>query len=168
MTHTRPHSGLARGLGWFSIVLGATELAAPRRLARALGLRGQETVLRAYGAREIANGLAILRAQDPTPWIWGRVVGDALDIATLAPALDADNPRRKTARLAFAAVAGVTAVDVLCGRRLQARAPKVLTHDYSGRSGFPAPAEEMRGAALDFEVPEDLKTPVALRPYAAR
>ncbi|HEX6010571.1 MAG TPA: hypothetical protein VFY87_01955 [Geminicoccaceae bacterium] len=31
---------LARGLGWFSVALGVAEVAAPGRLARALGMEG--------------------------------------------------------------------------------------------------------------------------------
>jgi hypothetical protein len=157
---------LARGLGWFSILFGAAGLAAPRRLARALGLRGREKVLRACGARAVANGVAILRADDPTPWIWGRVAGDAIDIATVAPELEANNPRRKNARMALAAVSGVTALDVVCGRQLRRTARKARARDYSDRSGFPRPAGEMRGAALeDFKPPEDMQTPAALRAY---
>lgn len=39
-------------------------------------------------------------------------------------------------------------------------------HDYSNRSGFPRSPEEMRGAARDFEIPRDMRTPDVLRPYA--
>ena len=58
-------------LGWFSIALGATELLATRTLTRSLGMRGQETLIRAYGVREIVKGIGILTASDPTPWLWG-------------------------------------------------------------------------------------------------
>jgi hypothetical protein len=51
---------LARALGWFSIGLGAAEFLAPRVTARAVGMRGSEGVVKAYGAREIATGVAIL------------------------------------------------------------------------------------------------------------
>jgi len=43
---------LAGGLGWFSIGLGLLELTAAGPLARGLGMRGQENLLRAYGLRE--------------------------------------------------------------------------------------------------------------------
>ena len=75
---------LARGLGLFSIALGLAEFVAPRAIADALGMPGSKSLIRAYGAREIATGVAILASDDPTPWIWGRVAGDVLDIATLA------------------------------------------------------------------------------------
>ena len=72
---------LARGLGWFSIGLGLAELLLPRTLARASGLRGRETLLQVYGLREVATGLAILAARDPTPGVWSRGGGAARDQA---------------------------------------------------------------------------------------
>lgn len=158
---------LARGLGWFSIGLGLAELLLPRTLARASGLRGRETLLQVYGLREVATGLAILAARDPTPGVWSRVAGDALDLATLGSGLDEDNPHRAGSAAAFAAVAGVTLLDAACARALSTttRTP-ARRYDYSDRSGLPLPAAEMRGAALDdFEVPQDMRTPAALRPH---
>src|SRR6185312_9721257 len=73
----------ARALGCFSIFLGAMELAAPARLAALLGLDGKEGLLRAYGSREVAAGIAVL-AGFLAPAMWARVVGDLIDIATLA------------------------------------------------------------------------------------
>ena len=70
---------VARGLGWFGIGLGLIELLAPRALAKATGLQGRENILRLFGAREIASGVIILAADDPAPWLWVRVAGDALD-----------------------------------------------------------------------------------------
>jgi hypothetical protein len=158
---------LARGLGVFSIALGLAEVIAPRSLARALGMDGQETLIRAYGLREIATGIGILASEDPTPWIWGRVAGDALDVATLVPGLDHDNPQRGNVALALAAVAGATALDVYCGQTLSREDthPQLPARDYSGRSGLPRPPHEMRGIARDLEVPRDMRTPEALRPY---
>jgi hypothetical protein len=161
---------LARGLGWFSIALGAAEVIAPGRLAELLGMEGQERVLRAYGVREIATGIGVLAAENPAPWIWGRVAGDALDLATLARGLDEDNPNRRNVGVALAAVAGVAALDVLCGRQLTRAQEEdaAPARDYSDRSGFPRPPQEMRGvAARDFEAPRDMRTPAALRAYSA-
>jgi hypothetical protein len=158
---------LARGLGWFSIALGAAEVLAPGRLARALGMEDREGVIRAYGLREIATGVAILSSDDPAPWVWARVAGDALDMATLAPGLDADNPRRGNVCLALTAVAGVGALDVICGRRLGGGEVAVVPRDYFDRTGFTRPAQEMRGAGLDVRPPEDMLTPEPLRPRPA-
>lgn len=158
---------LARGLGVFSIALGLAEVIAPRALARTLGMDGQDTLIRAYGVREIATGIGILASEDPTPWVWGRVAGDALDVATLMPGLDPDNPQRANVGLALAAVAGVTALDIYCGQTLSREdtSPQPPLRDYSDRSGLPRPPQQMRGAARDFEVPRDMRTPEALRPY---
>jgi len=159
---------LARGLGWFSLALGAAEVLAPGRLARALGMDDKEAIIRAFGLREIATGIAILSSEDPTPWVWARVAGDALDLATLARGLDADNPRKGNVEFALTAVAGVTALDVICGRKLGDEATTFVPRDYFDRSGLPLPPDEMRGAATrDFTPPEDMLTPEPLRPYTA-
>ena len=162
-----PAATLAQGLGWFSLGLGAVELLAPHLVTRALGMRGQERLVAAYGLREIATGVGILASRDPSPWIWGRVAGDALDVATLATALGPHNRKRGNAELAMAAVLGVAALDVVCALTLggpEARAPR-LVRDYSHRTGFPRSAGVMRGAARDFEVPRDFRIPEPLRPY---
>lgn len=85
---------VARGLGWFSIGLGLAETLTPRNLTPYLGLEGRETLIRAYGLREIAAGIGILASPRPTArWLWARVGGDALDIATLTlAALKPGNP----------------------------------------------------------------------------
>ena len=140
---------LARGLGLFSIALGVAELVAPRSLGRALGREHRAGLLRAYGLREIATGVGILAAADPTPWIWGRVAGDALDLMTLAPGLSDDNPERANVAAALGTVAAVTLLDLYCAQQLRANAeqPRPMP-DYSDRSGFPDTPERMRGAAL--------------------
>ncbi len=162
-----PAADLAYGLGWFSIGLGAMEVMAPGALARALGMRGRESLLQAYGLREIANGVAILASDDPTPWIWARVGGDALDLATLASAYHDDNPRKGNVGLALAAVGAVTALDAACAAALSAgvgQEPRRI-YQYGDRSGMPLPPRAMRGAAGDFAPPRDFRTPEALRPY---
>lgn len=157
---------VARGLGWFSLGLGLAEVLAPRLMARGTGLAGNERLLQAYGLREIATGVALLAAKDPAPWVWARVAGDVLDLATLGKQGD---PRRLDTAVALAAVAGVALVDLATARTLQKDAQRARrpVHDYSDRAGFPRPAEEMRGAALaDFEMPEDMRTPQALAGYS--
>ena len=113
---------LSRALGWFSIGLGMAELAAPRMVARAIGLSDRadrRALLRAFGLREIASGVGILsRPTRPGP-VWSRVGGDAMDLTALGSwfrARDADASRLTTATMA---VAGVTALDVLVGARLR-------------------------------------------------
>jgi uncharacterized membrane protein len=110
---------LALGLAWFSIGLGLVELMAPQTLARAIGMPGASTtVLRAFGAREIGAGLAILNEPDRSTWLWSRVGGDAVDLSYLASGLTDHNNKTRIG-LAMAAVAGVTALDVLCAQQLQ-------------------------------------------------
>ena len=56
-------------------------------------------------------------------------------------------------------------IDLACARALSRR-PPAPTADYSGRSGWPLPPADMRGAALeDFEPPHDMRIPLALRPW---
>ena len=165
----RPARDVARGLGWFSIGLGLAECLMPQTMARAVGLQGREDLMRGFGLREIATGVGILMSRDPEPWIWGRVAGDALDLATLSAGLHQTNPRRRGSVVAMLAVAQVTAIDVACARALadgrQQETAQALI-DYSDRSGFHSAPEQMRGAALsDFEIPADYRTPEALRPW---
>lgn len=116
-----PTRGVARGLGWFSIAPGMAELLAPKAMARATGVRS-EALLQAYGLREIACGVGILATRRPDPnWLWARVAGDVLDLATLGVARG-DPKRRENALISAAAVAGVTALDVTSAVALTAAA----------------------------------------------
>jgi len=163
------HDRLAKGLGLFSIALGFAELLAPRAVCRAAGIEGLETVIRGYGAREIATGVAILTSHNPEPWIWGRVAGDMADIATVATGLRQDNARRDNNVLALATLAAVTAVDVVCASGLTSEkgGRRSAIADYSDRSGFPKGLQTARGAARDFKAPNDMRTPELLRPRVA-
>ena len=111
---------IARGLGWFSIALGLAELLAPRQVTRPLGLEDHGRAAQLYGLREIAAGVGLLAAKDPTPWLWGRVAGDALDLASLATGLRHDNPERARVGLAMGAVGAVTLLDLCLASQLQA------------------------------------------------
>ena len=127
---------VACGLGFVSIAIGIAELVAPRWIARATAARVSPNVIRACGVREIVTGVGLLMARRRAPWLWGRVAGDALDLACVR------NPA------AIGAIAGVTALDI-------AAASAVMRHenrprrmfDYSNRSGFARPVDEVRGIA---------------------
>ncbi|OZI18644.1 hypothetical protein CAL26_13105 [Bordetella genomosp. 9] len=142
------HGRLANGLGWFSIGLGIAELAMPRTIARLCGVKQHPTLVRLYGVREIATGLGILKSQDAAPWLWARVGGDVLDMATVT----GDRSRRATmlrTGATLANLATVAAVDVYAANAYR-RPPRhrgVDYPDYTDRSGFPRPADEMRGKA---------------------
>jgi hypothetical protein len=156
---------LAQFLGWFSLGLGALELFAGRSLSRWLGADGAADLVRGYGVREIATGAAILSSRQPAPWIWGRVAGDALDIATLGAALNRSRAKSNVG-LALVAVLGVTALDLVCAQWLSARpASKRSYRSYAHRSGFPHGLARTWGAARDFVAPEDFRTPKLLRPF---
>ena len=108
----------ARALGWFSVGLGVTSLLAPHEMARLIGIDdGSPAMLRLVGVREIVNGVGILTQPDPTPWLWARVGGDAMDLALLRSAMESPDADHLRLTAATAAVLGLTAVDVLCGLR---------------------------------------------------
>ena len=116
------HDRLATGLGWFSLALGAAELAAPRAVARLIGIPDDPrlvSVVRAFGAREIASGAGLLSQSARTGWAWSRVGGDAIDVACLWSASNEDTVDRQRVALAALGLAGVTALDLLCARGLQ-------------------------------------------------
>lgn len=118
MNQNKQRQSLALGLGWFSVGLGLAELAAPRAVARLIGLRPDDeamAVLRAYGARELANGVAILSEPDRAAWLWSRVGGDAVDLFSLMQA-EKTSPARTAA--AAIAVLGVGALDVIAAQQL--------------------------------------------------
>ncbi len=136
---------LARLLGWFSLALGALEVAAPRSLARNLGLPGGAVLVRGYGVREMVAGVTILGK----PWSplgpWSRVAGDAMDLATLAVALKTRGRNRGTAAVVTLLVAGVTALDVVCAVSLTQREGRAVATARRSRyvpkvapSGMPA------------------------------
>ena len=108
---------LARGLGLFSLALGAAKVAAPGRLARALGMKKRAGAIRATGVRELVSGIGTLAARRPTAWIWSRVLGGIVEAGTLLYGLKR-NRRRRNVGIALGAMAGVAALDLLCGRQL--------------------------------------------------
>jgi len=116
--------GLARGLGWFSIGLGLTELLAPRAVAKIAGARrGNTALVRLLGLREIAHGVAIFaQGKRPAAALWSRVCGDALDLAVLAGVFATPGTNKGRTAFATANVLGVAALDVL-GAQLLSEGP---------------------------------------------
>lgn len=150
---------LARALGWFSIGLGVTELVAPGRLARTLGLEDKVGLIRAYGARELAAAVPTLSV-DKQIGLAARIGGDVLDLGTLATALRRDNPKRQNAAIATALVAGITLLDIAAyaGVKAAHRREPGSDRDYSDRSGLPRGAQASRGLARkDFDIPADYR-----------
>jgi uncharacterized membrane protein len=109
---------LARALGWFSIGLGVAEILAPRTVARLIGVRRPPGLFGFLGVREIASGVGILTQRRPASWLWSRVGGDIMDLALLSLALATHRRTQGRIAAATAAVAGVTALDLLCSQQL--------------------------------------------------
>jgi len=112
---------VARGLGWFSIGLGLAELISPALIGRITGARNHRGLIRAYGVREIAAGVGILSGKQTATWLWGRVAGDAMDLASLGNVMQSSGERSRKATLGAVAVAGVTALDIWCASQLSSR-----------------------------------------------
>jgi uncharacterized membrane protein len=106
----------ATGLGWFSIALGALQLAAPSAVAVMVGARIRpETrkTMRWVGLREVASGIGILSSRSTQPvWLWARVVGDAMDIALLGKTMSSPKTQHTRTMTALGSVLAVTALDV--------------------------------------------------------
>src|SRR3954452_14182484 len=96
---------MARNLGWFRLRRDALEIFAPERITRALGMEGQESLVRAYGLREVAAGMLSLSIEKRAG-LWSRVAGDGLDLATLMAALRDDNPKKANVAFALMLVGG--------------------------------------------------------------
>lgn len=111
----KPGQTFARGLGAFSLGLGAVQLTAPRRFSRWIGVppkRERELGVRVVGAREIGAGAGLLAMPAP-PLMWSRVAGDVVDLALLGRALASRDTRPQRVGAAIAGVAAITAVDVV-------------------------------------------------------
>ena len=108
----------ARGLGWFSIAIGLAEMLATRSVAKTMRLSHRPGLLRMFGMREMATGVGLLTRRNRAPWLWARVAGDVMDLVTLGSAFGRHRRGRGRIGAALAAVAGVTALDVMAGRRL--------------------------------------------------
>jgi hypothetical protein len=155
---------LAKGLGWLSIALGVTQLVAGRRLAEALGLDGKAGLVRLTGAREIGSGMMTL-SPDKRAGLWSRVGGDVMDILLVATALDAPRShQRSNAKLALAAVAGVTVLDLIAARAITLQqARREEPRNFGHRSGFPRGLNTARGAAKSFRAPADMRDSMRAR-----
>jgi len=130
----RPQTGsvktkkVALGLGYFSLALGALEVAAPGRLARFLGLEGNraaKNTIFAFGLREIAAGTMLLRGPAVSTNVWNRVIGDVMDAGALALAMGKSN-RKGAVTGALAFVGTALAADVITARALDRKSGKTF------------------------------------------
>ena len=113
------YKNIGLGLGYFSIALGAVEVAAAGRLARMLGIEGKaaKNVIRVFGVREIAAGVALRRGPAVSTNVWNRVIGDVKDAAALALALPGST-RKAAVAGALGFVGSALALDVVAARGL--------------------------------------------------
>ena len=117
---------LSKLLGSVSLCLGAAEIVAGGRIARALRLGVPGWVVRLFGVREVASGFAVLAHPDEAAPVGLRLAGDALDLAVLGRALLPGTRTTRAAQVAAAAVLGVTALDLAAGVSLRRRRMRVL------------------------------------------
>lgn len=150
---------LAGFLGWFSIGLGITSLAAPRGVARLIGARGDSTdraILRLVGLQELACGIGILSTRRPAGWVWARVAGDAAHLTLLTGAMASGPPEPDRMATVTAAIVGITALDAYDAIRLSGR-PGANGHALEGGPlevhqsiTIRRPAEDLYGFWRDF------------------
>jgi hypothetical protein len=150
---------MARNLGWFSLGLGVLEIFAPQRITRALGMEGEETLVRAYGFREVAAGMLSLSIEKDAG-LWSRVAGDGLDIATLLTALRGDNPKKGNVATALAMVVGITMLDIVTAQEVGRRhgRQKGPQRMYYERTGYPNGMAASRGIAARKKSATELAT----------
>lgn len=139
---------LSRGLGWWSVGLGLTELAFAERFSLRLGFRGRTELVHVHAVREVLKGVGLLTRRDPRPWLWGRLAGDALDLCVLGVTL-----RRREVPFGWRLVTALTAVGftlldavAVRGLRTQQRS------DVIGMELSPEPREGWRGNGLEENV----------------
>lgn len=158
----RPADRLGRALGWFSMGLGLAELLAAPKLTKALGAEGNETIVRAMGARELVHGVLCLSLNNDYG-AWSRVAGDMVDLAGLAALFREDNPKKANVGMAIAAVLGCTIADLAAAQSIHSLHSRKgePPRDYSDRSGFPKGIGYSRGKA-SRGAPQDYRaTPAA-------
>jgi uncharacterized membrane protein len=98
------------------------------RISGAPDRAGSRLVIRTYGAREIAQGIAILSSMPrPAGWIWGRVAGDVLDIGSVAVGMISKGGDIPRGVIAIASLLGVTAIDYYCADKLSSKTPATGT-----------------------------------------
>jgi uncharacterized membrane protein len=151
--HADDGERLTRALGVFSIGLGLAQVLAPRNVARAIGVDGDENqrTVRAVGFREIATGVGLLTQQRPARFVWGRVTGDAMDLALLGRAFNSRRNDHGRLAAATAAVAGVTILDLVASQRLIRSGDDITIGPRTRRQGI-----QVRKAITIKRTPEEV------------
>jgi hypothetical protein len=113
-------------------------------------MEGQETMVRAYGLREIGAGMMTLSV-DKELGLASRLAGDGIDVVTLGSAMRYDNPKQDNVAIALVLVAGVTLLDLIAAGASRGRHTRQLgeRQNYGDRSGFPRGVAGSRGLARE-------------------
>lgn len=119
---------LGFGLGLFSIALGVAELVAARRITRSLDAEGHETLVKAFGARELLAGANLLAAPAVATNVWNRAAGDVMDIAAAGAAVR-NSPKNRAAWGTLAFVGGALVLDTWVARGLDKQTGKTFPVD---------------------------------------
>ncbi|MFG1894910.1 SRPBCC family protein [Micromonospora zamorensis] len=100
-----------------SLGLGVAQLAAPDTVRRISGVDDSptsRTVVPLVGARELVHAAGLLTSRRKSIWAWTRVLGDAMDLASLGVAIARRGGRRRRRLVGVTgAVVGITVVDLL-------------------------------------------------------
>jgi hypothetical protein len=104
---------MQQGLGWLSVGLGLTELTFAEGICRVLGARGRTGLVRLFGARELFTGVGMLSQARWRPWVWGRVAGDAIDLALLGATFGRARGSSAWRVASLVSVLGITLIDIL-------------------------------------------------------
>ncbi|MEU7920800.1 SRPBCC family protein [Micromonospora zamorensis] len=100
-----------------SLGLGVAQLAAPDTVRRISGVDDSptsRTVMPLVGARELVHAAGLLTSRRKSIWAWTRVLGDAMDLASLGVAIARRGGRRRRRLVGVTgAVVGITVVDLL-------------------------------------------------------
>jgi hypothetical protein len=110
--------GLARILGWVSIGVGLSAIAAPVPLMRAFGMGARPKLGYFLGVRDLVLGAGILRGQNAGAWVRARGVADALEGVLIIGGAATGAFRRDRAPIGLAAATGFSALSFWLAQRL--------------------------------------------------
>lgn len=118
---TRRSERLRVGVGLASIAAGLAAVVAPRRVGRALGVKGREARdgIFDFGLVQIAAGAGILHDPKSGGNLWITLGEEAFDLAALGAALLATKRRGRVAA-AMAGVGALMLADIFAARRIAA------------------------------------------------
>ena len=127
---------IATAMGLFSVGLGLSQVLAPGRMARCIGLRDEDqnrSLMRWIGLRELICGIGIFSRRKPAGFMWARTAGDVMDLALLGAAFSSRGTDKERVLAATGAVAAVTALDFAGSLKLS-RAPDTGAKGWWDRS----------------------------------